>query len=91
VANRFVEMWRWQGTIDRKSYAVAGGSLFVLKYFLDKFVAFAVFEAQGEQAAALQSGPVKVRTPYPHYMEDYKNKGFAKWALRKWLKRKIDA
>jgi uncharacterized membrane protein YhaH (DUF805 family) len=43
VANRFVEMWRWQGTIDRKSYAVAGGSLFVLKYFIDKFVAFAVF------------------------------------------------
>jgi uncharacterized membrane protein YhaH (DUF805 family) len=36
-------MWRWQGTIDRKTYAVAGCSAFVLKYFLDKFVAFAVF------------------------------------------------
>jgi len=43
VANRFVEMWRWQGTIDRKKYAVTGCTAFVLKYFLDKFVAFAVF------------------------------------------------
>jgi uncharacterized membrane protein YhaH (DUF805 family) len=43
VANRFAEMWRWQGTIDRKTYAIAGCSAFVLKYFLDKFVAFAVF------------------------------------------------
>ena len=43
MANRFVEMWRWHGTIDRKTYAVAGCSAFVLKYFLDKFVAFAVF------------------------------------------------
>src|SRR5437660_10871834 len=37
-------MWRWHGTIDRKTYAVAGCSAFVLKYFLDKFVAFAVFD-----------------------------------------------
>src|SRR6267378_4173050 len=36
-------MWRWQGTIDRKSYAMAGCTAFVLKYLLDKFVAFAVF------------------------------------------------
>ena len=43
MANRFVEMWRWQGTIDRKKYAVTGCTAFVLKYFLDKFVAFAVF------------------------------------------------
>jgi uncharacterized membrane protein YhaH (DUF805 family) len=43
VANRFVELWRWQGTIGRKSYAVAGCSLFALKFFLDKFVAFAWF------------------------------------------------
>jgi uncharacterized membrane protein YhaH (DUF805 family) len=43
VPNRFVEMWRWQGTIDRRSYAIAGCTAFVLKYFLDKFVAFAVF------------------------------------------------
>ena len=43
MANRFVEMGRWHGTIDRKTYAVAGCSAFVLKYFLDKFVAFAVF------------------------------------------------
>src|SRR5437762_13841729 len=37
-------MWRWQGTIDRRTYAVAGGSAFFLKYLLDKFVAFAVFD-----------------------------------------------
>jgi uncharacterized membrane protein YhaH (DUF805 family) len=46
MANRFVDIWRWQGTIDRKSYAIAGCSAFVLKYFLDKFVAFAVFGRQ---------------------------------------------
>jgi len=43
MASRFVDLWRWQGTIDRKSYAIAGCMAFVLKYFLDKFVAFAVF------------------------------------------------
>jgi hypothetical protein len=36
-------MLRWQGTIDGKTYAVAGSTAFLLKYFLDKFVAFAVF------------------------------------------------
>src|SRR6267154_954233 len=44
MASRFVEMWRWQGKIDRKSYAIAGCSAFVLKYFLDKMVAAVVFE-----------------------------------------------
>src|SRR5258708_4601689 len=43
MANRFAEMWRWQGRIDRRTYAIAGCSAFVLKYFLDKFAAFAVF------------------------------------------------
>jgi uncharacterized membrane protein YhaH (DUF805 family) len=46
VANRFVDLWRWQGTIDRKRYAIVGCSAFVLKFFLDKFVAFAVFGRQ---------------------------------------------
>src|SRR5437660_7302746 len=36
-------MWRWQGTIDRKSFAIAGCTAFLLKFLLDKFVAFAVF------------------------------------------------
>src|SRR5216684_8442219 len=44
MANRFVDLWRWQGTIDRKTYAIAGCSAFVLKYFLDKIVAGALFE-----------------------------------------------
>lgn len=43
MASRFVDLWRWHGTIDRKSYAIAGCGAFILKYFLDKFVAFAVF------------------------------------------------
>jgi uncharacterized membrane protein YhaH (DUF805 family) len=43
VLNRFVQMWRWQGAIDNRTYAVAGCTAFLLKYFLDKFVAFAVF------------------------------------------------
>jgi uncharacterized membrane protein YhaH (DUF805 family) len=46
VANRFVELWRWQGKIDGKTYAIAGCSAFFLKYFLDKFVAFAWFGRQ---------------------------------------------
>jgi len=36
-------MWRCQGTIDGKLYAIAGCTAFVLKYFLDKFVAFAAY------------------------------------------------
>ena len=43
MLSRFVEMWRWQGTIDRKSYASVGCAALVVKFFLDKFVAFAVF------------------------------------------------
>jgi uncharacterized membrane protein YhaH (DUF805 family) len=43
VANRFVELWRWQGKIDRRTYAIAGCSAFALKYFIDKFVAFEWF------------------------------------------------
>ena len=46
MANRFVQMWRWQGTIDRKSYAIAGCSAFVLKFLIDKFAAFAWFGRQ---------------------------------------------
>jgi uncharacterized membrane protein YhaH (DUF805 family) len=43
VANRFVDLWRWQGKIDRSSYAAAGCTAFVLKYLLDRFVAITVF------------------------------------------------
>src|SRR5260370_18767439 len=46
MASRFVEMLRWQGKIDRKSYAIAGCSAFFLKYCLDKIVAFVVFGRQ---------------------------------------------
>jgi len=40
---RFVQLWRWQGTIDRKQYATVGCAALALKYFLDKIVAGAVF------------------------------------------------
>jgi len=46
MASRFVEMWRWQGKIDRNLMRLRGCSAFVLKYFLDKIVAFAVFGRQ---------------------------------------------
>src|SRR2546429_536659 len=36
-------MWRWQGAIDRRTDALAGGRLFILKYLLDKVLAFALF------------------------------------------------
>ncbi len=40
---RFVQLWRWEGTIDQKEYATVGCGALALKYFLDKFVAGAVF------------------------------------------------
>ena len=69
MANRFVEMWRRQGTIDRKTYAVAGCSAFILKYFLDKFVAFAVF-GQPWLLTALPEGRTRLEgaTWYQHTM-----------------------
>jgi uncharacterized membrane protein YhaH (DUF805 family) len=40
---RFVQLWRWEGTIDRKHYATVGCAALALKYLLDKVVAGAVF------------------------------------------------
>jgi len=37
---RFAEMWRWQGTMDRKTYAIAGIAGVLVKFFLDKIAAF---------------------------------------------------
>jgi len=39
----FAEMWRWQGKISRGRYAAIGFSAMAVKYFLDRWVAGAVF------------------------------------------------
>src|SRR5258708_4374484 len=36
-------MWRGEGAVEAKTYAISGCSAFVLEYFLDKYLAFAVF------------------------------------------------
>jgi uncharacterized membrane protein YhaH (DUF805 family) len=43
VASNFVGLWRWEGRIGRKTYAIAGITAFVLKFFLDKIVTSAFF------------------------------------------------
>ena len=43
MLERFVRLWNWQGTIDGKTYAIAGCTAFALKFFLDKFVALVFF------------------------------------------------
>jgi hypothetical protein len=40
---RFSDLWRWNGTIDRKPYAVIGMVGFAIKHNLDRFVAVLVF------------------------------------------------
>ena len=69
MPNRLVEMLRWQGTIDGKTYAVAGCRAFLLKYFLDNFVAFAVF-GQPWLLTALPEGRTRLEgaTWYQHTM-----------------------
>ena len=34
----FAELWRWQGTMDRGKYALAGVGAAALKFALDRFV-----------------------------------------------------
>ena len=40
---RFVQLWRWEGTIDRKKYAAIGCVALTLKYLLDRSIALGVF------------------------------------------------
>ena len=42
----FAELWRWQGTMDRGKYALAGVGAAALKFALDRFVAVEVFHRQ---------------------------------------------
>lgn len=41
---RFNELWRWQNTIDRKTYAITGIAALVIKYLLDRGVAATFFQ-----------------------------------------------
>lgn len=43
MASRFADLWRWQGTVDRATYAITGSLALVVKYILDKSVAFGFF------------------------------------------------
>lgn len=43
MANRFAEMWRWQGTVGRVRYALIGFCAFAAKFLVDRAVAGDVF------------------------------------------------
>ncbi len=43
MAMRFAEMWRWQGTVGRGTYASVGVTALAVKYALDRWVAGALF------------------------------------------------
>src|SRR4051794_19037608 len=40
---KWKELWRWGGTIDRRSYLMIGTLLFGLKYLIDRTVATRLF------------------------------------------------
>jgi uncharacterized membrane protein YhaH (DUF805 family) len=46
MAMRFAEMWRWQGTVGRGTYALVGVSTLAVKFLLDKWVAGALFHRE---------------------------------------------
>lgn len=46
MAMRFAEMWKWQGTVGRRTYAAVGVSALAFKFLLDRWVAGAVFHRE---------------------------------------------
>ena len=44
---RFVDLWRWDGRVSRKTYALVGFAGFVIKHFVDHFIAAGFFHAYG--------------------------------------------
>jgi len=46
VRMRFSDLWRWQGTVSRGTYAFVGVTLFAIKHNIDRLVATAVFGRQ---------------------------------------------
>jgi hypothetical protein len=43
VCMRFSDLWRWQGTVSRGTYAFVGVTLFAIKHNIDRIVATAAF------------------------------------------------
>src|SRR5687767_12418298 len=40
---RFSDLWKWQGEVDRGTYAFVGIALFAIKHNIDRIVATAIF------------------------------------------------
>ena len=46
MAMRFAVIWKWQGTVGRRTYAMVGVSALAVKYLLDRWVAGAFFHRE---------------------------------------------
>lgn len=47
MAFRFVDLWRWDGRVDRKTYALVGIAGFAVKHVVDHWVAAGFFHVYG--------------------------------------------
>jgi uncharacterized membrane protein YhaH (DUF805 family) len=47
MAFRLVDLWRWDGRVSRKTYALVGVAGFAIKHFVDHFIAAGFFHAYG--------------------------------------------
>ena len=47
MALRLVDLWRWDGRVSRKTYAIVGVAGFAIKHFIDHFIAAGFFHAYG--------------------------------------------
>ncbi len=47
MALRFVDLWRWDGRVGRKTYAIVGVAGLAIKHFVDHFIAAGFFHAYG--------------------------------------------
>ena len=46
MPTQFVDMWRWEGTIGRRTYALIGVTTLLVKFLLDRAVADSLFHRQ---------------------------------------------
>jgi uncharacterized membrane protein YhaH (DUF805 family) len=47
MALRFVDLWRWDGRVGRKTYAIVGAAGCAIKHFVDHFIAAEFFHVYG--------------------------------------------
>jgi uncharacterized membrane protein YhaH (DUF805 family) len=47
MALRFVDLWRWDGRLSRKTYAIVGVAGFAIKHVVDHFIAGGFFHVYG--------------------------------------------